>query len=208
MSTIGPIYGREFAGTFGRAARLVASASLSVLEAGAHWRSAPNSGHSQRPSSVCRPIDACAPISQIKCFGTVISALQQQPSLQQMSRPCASRRAGNELRHRGAPGMTGPFSIRCDRGAYYFLTFDTATNRMISETIGGSTYRGRIKTVSENEIQFVLLLGGQTPPDLYFMRKEGRVDVRKDSEWSVALEHRLPRPHEISSGRGIVGTEI
>jgi hypothetical protein len=110
MSTIGPIYGREFAGTFGRAARLVASASLSVLEAGAHWRSAPNSGHSQRPSSVCRPIDACAPISQIKCFGTVISALQQQPSLQQMSRPCASRRAGNELRHRGAPGMTGPFS--------------------------------------------------------------------------------------------------
>jgi hypothetical protein len=31
------------------------------------------------------------------------------------------------------PAMAEPFSIRYDRGAYYFLTFDTATNRMISE---------------------------------------------------------------------------
>jgi hypothetical protein len=92
------------------------------------------------------------------------------------------------------PAMAEPFSIRCDRGAYYFLTFDTATNRMISETIGGSTYRGRIKAVSENEIQFVLLLSGQTPPDLYFMRREGRVDVQKDSERSVTLEHCVPAP--------------
>jgi hypothetical protein len=92
------------------------------------------------------------------------------------------------------PAMAEPFSIRCDRGAYYFQTFDTATNRMISETIGGSTFRGRIKAVSENEIQFVLLLGGQTPPDLYLMRREGRVDVQKDSERSVTLEHCVPAP--------------
>jgi hypothetical protein len=92
------------------------------------------------------------------------------------------------------PAMAEPFSIQRDRGAYYFQTFDTATNRMISETIGGSTYRGRIKAVTENEIQFVLLLGGQTPPDLYFMRREGRVDVQKDSERSVTLEHRVPAP--------------
>jgi hypothetical protein len=89
------------------------------------------------------------------------------------------------------PAMAEPFSIRCDRGNYYFLTFDTAANRMISETIGGSSYRGRIKAVSENEIQFVLLLRGQTPPDLYFLRKEGRV---VDSERSVALEHCVPAP--------------
>jgi hypothetical protein len=92
------------------------------------------------------------------------------------------------------PAMAEPFSIRFGRGAYYFLTFDTATNRMISETIGGSTYRGRIKAVSENEIQFVLLLGGQTPPDLYFTCREGRLDVQKDSERSVTLEHCVPAP--------------
>lgn len=93
-----------------------------------------------------------------------------------------------------SPAMAEQFSIRCDRGAYYFLTFDTATNRMISETIGGGTYRGQIRAVSDTEIQFVLLLPGQAPPDLYFMRNEGRVEVQKGLERSVTLEPCVPAP--------------
>jgi hypothetical protein len=92
------------------------------------------------------------------------------------------------------PAMAEQFTIRCDAGAYYFLTFDTAENRMISETIGGGTYRGQIKAVSETELRFVLLLPGQTPPDLYFMRKEGRVDVQNGSERSLTLENCAPAP--------------
>ncbi len=92
------------------------------------------------------------------------------------------------------PAMAEQFSIRCDRGAYYFLTFDTDTNRMISETIGGGTYRGKIKAVSDSEIQFFLLLGGQVPRDLYFMRREGRIDVQEGSDRSVTLEHCVPSP--------------
>jgi len=92
------------------------------------------------------------------------------------------------------PAMAEQFSIRCDRGAHYFLTFDTSTNRMISETIGGGTYRGQIKEVSESEIRFVMLVGGSTRPDLFFMRKEGRVDVQDGSERSVTLEHCVPAP--------------
>jgi hypothetical protein len=93
------------------------------------------------------------------------------------------------------PATAEQFTTRCDRqGAFYFLTFDTITNRMISETIHGGTYRGQIKASSGTEVRFMMLVGGPTHPDLFFMRHEGRVDVQSGSDRKVDLEHCVPTP--------------
>jgi hypothetical protein len=94
-----------------------------------------------------------------------------------------------------SPAVAEQFTIRCDRqGAYYFLTFDTNANRMISETVRGGTYRGQIKQISETEIRFVMLVGGPTHPDLLLMRKDGHVDVQNGSERTVDLENCIDVP--------------
>ncbi len=69
---------------------------------------------------------------------------------------------------------------------------------MISETIGGGTYRGQIKSVSDREIEFVLLIPGRTHHSLYYMRNEGRVDFQDGSSRSVTAENCVPAPlHDI-----------
>jgi hypothetical protein len=93
------------------------------------------------------------------------------------------------------PATAEQLTIRCDRqGAFYFLTFDTTTNHMMSETIHGGTYRGQIKGSSETEIWFVMLVGGLTNPNLFFMRNEGRVDAQNGPDRTVDLEHCVPTP--------------
>jgi hypothetical protein len=94
-----------------------------------------------------------------------------------------------------APATAEQFTIRCERqGAGLFLTFDTSTDHMISETIHGGTYRGQIIGSSETEIRFVMLVGGPTHPDLFFMRKEGHVDVQNGPDRTVDAEHCVPAP--------------
>ena len=89
------------------------------------------------------------------------------------------------------PAAAEQFTIRCERAAYYFLTFDTQTNRMASETIGGGTYRGEIKSVSESDIIFTQFI---TPNGtLHYVRKEGVVEVQTDKR-TTSLVNCVPAP--------------
>jgi hypothetical protein len=76
------------------------------------------------------------------------------------------------------PAVAEQFTIRCERESYYFFTFDTETSRMASETVGGGTYRGDIKSTSDSEIVFVQFV----TPDAtgHYMRKDGAVDFQTD----------------------------
>ena len=101
-----------------------------------------------------------------------------------------------------APAAGEQLTVRCERnGGYNFATFDTDTNRMIWEVIGGSTFRGQLKGASDKEIQFVLLFPGQMQTILYYMRNEGRVDVGNDSERSVTAENCIRAPLRDVLGR-------
>src|SRR6185437_9474891 len=85
-----------------------------------------------------------------------------------------------------APATAEQLTIRCNReGAYNFGTFDTEANRMIWEVIGGSSFRGQIKRVTDREIEFVLLFPGRMQTSLYYMRNEARIEVQDSNGRSV-----------------------
>lgn len=69
------------------------------------------------------------------------------------------------------PAAAEQFTVRCERDSYYFLTFDTATNRMASETMHGRNYIGEIKSISETEIAFTQFVTKEKV--LRYERQEG-----------------------------------
>jgi hypothetical protein len=90
-----------------------------------------------------------------------------------------------------------PFSVRCERDGYYFLTFDDETGRFVSESparVDGDNraYKGRISHINDNEIRFVLLMQGAPPGNMIFHRKEGTVDALKADGPSNSLVNCVP----------------
>jgi len=85
------------------------------------------------------------------------------------------------------PSSAAPFSVRCERDGYYLLTFDDATGRFVSESPGRAgewnrAYKGRISSVSDDEIRFVTLVQGGAPANMVFHRKQGTVDTLGGNE--------------------------
>jgi hypothetical protein len=76
------------------------------------------------------------------------------------------------------PVAAKQFTVRCERDSYYFLTFDTETNRMASETVQGGSYRGEIESMSDTEIVFIQPIAPKAT--LHYVREEGAVDVQTD----------------------------
>ena len=96
-----------------------------------------------------------------------------------------------------APVAAKQFTVRCERDSYYFLTFDTETKRMASETVQGGSYRGEIESMSDKEIVFVQPIGPKAT--LHYMRQEGAVDVQTD-KLHRSLVNCIPAPtHDILS---------
>ena len=95
------------------------------------------------------------------------------------------------------PVAAKQFTIRCERDSYYFLTFDTETHRMASETVHGGSYKGEIKSLSDTEIVFVQPVAPKAT--LHYMREEHAVDVETD-KLLRSLVNCIPAPiHDILS---------
>jgi hypothetical protein len=94
------------------------------------------------------------------------------------------------------PAAAEKLTIRCDvNGAHNLLTFDTATNRMISDAIGGSTHEeGQIKSTNDREIEFELRRPDQEQARYHYMREEGRIYFQNNFERLVAAERCVPAP--------------
>jgi hypothetical protein len=78
--------------------------------------------------------------------------------------------------------LATPFSVRCERDGYYFVTFDDQTGHMVSESPSridgeGRAYKGRIRHINENEIRFVMLVQGLPPGEMIFHRKQGVIEA-------------------------------
>jgi ethanolamine ammonia-lyase large subunit len=89
------------------------------------------------------------------------------------------------------PAAAEQLTSRCERDSYYFFTFDTATGRMASETIGGGSYRGEIKSVSDTEIVFTQFVTSNAT--LHYLRNEGAIEVRADKVFRT-LVNCVPAP--------------
>jgi hypothetical protein len=81
-----------------------------------------------------------------------------------------------------AQHLAEPFSIRCERDGYYFLSFDTNTRRVVYEAASrpgseGRMYKGRILSVDGQDIRFDLIVGGLPRSEFVYRRKEAVIDL-------------------------------
>ena len=92
------------------------------------------------------------------------------------------------------PAASEQLTIRCDvNGGPTLLTFDTATNQMKSEAVGGSTFQeGRIASADDSEINFELRWPNQLNGRFHYIRNEARIYSQDDFERLVAAEHCVP----------------
>ena len=74
----------------------------------------------------------------------------------------------------GCPAAAEPFTIRCARDGYYFLTFDTQARRVVYEApsthLQGPMYKGHITSTTESEILMEFLVGGRPPVPMIWDR--------------------------------------
>jgi hypothetical protein len=77
------------------------------------------------------------------------------------------------------------------------MTFDDETGRVVHESparIDGENraIKGRIQNVSQDEIQFGLVVKGVPPSTLVFRRKQGVIDKMSSAEASSVLVNCVP----------------
>ena len=70
-----------------------------------------------------------------------------------------------------SPSAAAQFSVKCDRGGWYFLTFDDVSMRVVVESLSGSWYKGRILSASKEEMRFEMLNVGQPSHHFYWNRE-------------------------------------
>jgi hypothetical protein len=78
--------------------------------------------------------------------------------------------------------LGAPFSVRCERDGYYFLSFDTNTRRVVYEAASrpgseGRMYKGRILSVDGEDIRFDIIVGGLPRSEFVYRRKEAVINL-------------------------------
>jgi hypothetical protein len=78
--------------------------------------------------------------------------------------------------------LGAPFSVRCERDGYYFLSFDTNMRRVVYEAASrpgseGMMYKGQILSVDGEDIRFDIIVGGLPRSELVYRRKEAVINL-------------------------------